>query len=117
MCACRPISTACRPRRPSRCPDIENARVLAILGDSITTDHISPAGSIAQNSPAAEYLQSYQIQRKDWNSYGSRRGNHEVMMRGTFANIRLKNEMAGGKEGGWTKLMPEARSCPSTTPR
>ncbi len=91
---------------PESVPDIENARVLAILGDSITTDHISPAGSIAQNSPAAEYLQSYQIQRKDWNSYGSRRGNHEVMMRGTFANIRLKNEMAGGKEGGWTKLMP-----------
>ena len=92
---------------PASVTDIENARVLAILGDSITTDHISPAGSIAQNSPAAEYLQSYQIQRKDWNSYGSRRGNHEVMMRGTFANIRLKNEMADGKEGGWTKLMPE----------
>ncbi len=92
---------------PASVPDIENARVLAILGDSITTDHISPAGSIAQGSPAAEYLQSYQIQRKDWNSYGSRRGNHEVMMRGTFANIRLKNEMAGGKEGGWTKLMPQ----------
>ncbi len=93
---------------PESVPDIENARVLAILGDSITTDHISPAGSIAQNSPAAEYLESYQIQRKDWNSYGSRRGNHEVMMRGTFANIRLKNELAGGKEGGWTRLMPEA---------
>jgi aconitate hydratase len=92
---------------PASVPDIANARVLAILGDSITTDHISPAGSIAQTSPAAEYLQSYQIQRKDWNSYGSRRGNHEVMMRGTFANIRLKNELAGGKEGGWTKLMPE----------
>jgi len=92
---------------PASVPDIEKARVLAILGDSITTDHISPAGSIAQNSPAAEYLQGYQIQRKDWNSYGSRRGNHEVMMRGTFANIRLKNEMADGKEGGWTKLMPE----------
>jgi len=92
---------------PASVPDIEKARVLAILGDSITTDHISPAGSIAQHSPAAEYLQGYQIQRKDWNSYGSRRGNHEVMMRGTFANIRLKNEMADGKEGGWTKLMPE----------
>ncbi len=92
---------------PESVPDITEARVLAILGDSITTDHISPAGSIAQNSPAAEYLQSYQIQRKDFNSYGSRRGNHEVMMRGTFANIRLKNEMADGKEGGWTKLMPE----------
>jgi aconitate hydratase len=95
---------------PESVPDIENARVLAILGDSITTDHISPAGSIAQNSPAAEYLQSYQIQRRDWNSYGSRRGNHEVMMRGTFANIRLKNEMAGGKEGGWTRLMPEGEA-------
>ncbi|MEZ5862674.1 MAG: aconitate hydratase AcnA [Geminicoccaceae bacterium] len=92
---------------PASVPDIEEARVLAILGDSITTDHISPAGSIAQTSPAAEYLQSFQIQRKDFNSYGSRRGNHEVMMRGTFANIRLKNELADGKEGGWTKLMPE----------
>ncbi|MEZ5859844.1 MAG: aconitate hydratase AcnA [Geminicoccaceae bacterium] len=92
---------------PASVPDIEEARVLAILGDSITTDHISPAGSIAQASPAAEYLQSFQIQRKDFNSYGSRRGNHEVMMRGTFANIRLRNELADGKEGGWTKLMPE----------
>ncbi len=92
---------------PDSVPDIEEARVLAVLGDSITTDHISPAGSIAANSPAAKYLESFQIQRKDFNSYGSRRGNHEVMMRGTFANIRLRNEMAEGKEGGWTKLLPE----------
>ncbi len=97
---------------PESVPDITEARVMAILGDSITTDHISPAGSIAQNSPAADYLQSFQIQRKDFNSYGSRRGNHEVMMRGTFANIRLKNEMADGKEGGWTKLMPEGEVMP-----
>jgi len=92
---------------PATVSNIENARILALLGDSITTDHISPAGSIAAGSPAAEYLQSYQVQRKDFNSYGSRRGNHEVMMRGTFANIRLRNEMAEGKEGGWTKLQPD----------
>ena len=87
--------------------DIEGARILALLGDSITTDHISPAGNIAKNSPAAEYLQSYQIQPKDFNQYGARRGNHEVMMRGTFANIRIKNEMLGGKEGGLTILHPD----------
>ncbi|MEO1017792.1 MAG: aconitate hydratase, partial [Pseudomonadota bacterium] len=95
------------PEAPKTCTDIEGARVLAMLGDSITTDHVSPAGAIAKNSPAAEYLQSYQIRQPDFNSYGSRRGNHEVMMRGTFANIRLRNEMAPGTEGGWTKLMPE----------
>ena len=91
---------------PETVADVHDARILAMLGDSITTDHISPAGSIARTSPAADYLQSYQIRQQDYNSYGSRRGNHEVMMRGTFANIRLKNEMAEGKEGGWTKLMP-----------
>jgi aconitate hydratase len=87
--------------------DIVGARILALLGDSITTDHISPAGNIARNSPAAEYLQSYQVLPKDYNQYGARRGNHEVMMRGTFANIRLKNEMLGGKEGGRTILHPD----------
>ncbi len=87
--------------------DIEGARILALLGDSITTDHISPAGNIARTSPAAEYLQSYQVMAKDFNQYGARRGNHEVMMRGTFANIRIKNEMLGGKEGGLTILHPD----------
>ncbi|NBB70419.1 MAG: aconitate hydratase AcnA [Alphaproteobacteria bacterium] len=95
------------PTAPETVSDIKGARVLGLFGDSITTDHISPAGSIAKSSPAAEYLMSYQVQPKDFNSYGSRRGNHEVMMRGTFANIRLKNQMADGKEGGWTKLMPD----------
>ena len=81
--------------------DIESARVLLKLGDSITTDHISPAGSIAENSPAGEYLKSQGVEKKDFNSYGSRRGNHEIMVRGTFANVRLKNELIS-KEGGWT---------------
>ncbi|MDZ5762727.1 Aconitate hydratase 1 [Candidatus Cyrtobacter comes] len=83
--------------------DIKNARILAILGDSITTDHISPAGSIPKNSPAGEYLIDHGINVGDFNSYGARRGNHEVMMRGTFANVRLLNELADGKEGGYTK--------------
>ena len=95
------------PTEPAPITDIENARVLAVLGDSVTTDHISPAGGIAANSPAGDYLKSLQVGQKDFNSYGSRRGNHEVMMRGTFANIRLRNEMAPGTEGGWTKLMPD----------
>ena len=92
---------------PASVRDIEGARMLALFGDTITTDHISPAGSIARNSPAAEYLQGYQIRPQDFNSYGSRRGNHEVMMRGTFANIRIKNEMLAGKEGGFTVLQPD----------
>ena len=83
--------------------DINNARVLAKLGDSVTTDHISPAGSIKKDSPAGKYLMENGVDFKDFNSYGSRRGNHEVMIRGTFANIRLKNELADGKEGGFTK--------------
>jgi aconitate hydratase len=86
--------------------DIESARVLALLGDSVTTDHISPAGSIALDSPAAEYLQANGVKPADFNSYGSRRGNHEVMMRGTFANIRLRNRLAPGTEGGWTRHQP-----------
>ena len=83
---------------------VSNARVLALLGDSVTTDHISPAGNIDPKSPAGEYLLERGIERKSFNSYGSRRGNHEVMMRGTFANIRLRNKLAPGTEGGWTKM-------------
>ena len=86
--------------------DIMGARPLALLGHSITTDHISPAGAIKPDSPAGQYLQENGVERKDFNSYGSRRGNHEVMMRGTFANIRLRNLMAPGTEGGWTTHQP-----------
>jgi aconitate hydratase len=87
--------------------DITGARVLALLGDSVTTDHISPAGSIPPDSPAGKYLISKGVQPRDFNSYGARRGNHEVMMRGTFANIRLRNQLAPGTEGGWTTLLPD----------
>ncbi len=91
---------------PTPPADIENARILALFGDSITTDHISPAGNIKASSPAGLYLQSLGVAPEDFNSYGSRRGNHEVMMRGTFANIRIKNEMLGGEEGGNTLYQP-----------
>jgi aconitate hydratase len=91
---------------PGAVSDINGARVLALLGDSVTTDHISPAGSIAKDSPAARYLESHGVKQADFNSYGSRRGNHEVMMRGTFANIRLRNRLAPGTEGGWTRHQP-----------
>src|SRR6056297_1268214 len=91
---------------PAALEPIGGARALAVLGDSVTTDHISPAGSIASNSPAAKYLVSKGVAPNDFNSYGSRRGNHEVMMRGTFANIRLRNQLAGGVEGGWTRYLP-----------
>ena len=87
-------------------PEIRGARCLAKLGDSITTDHISPAGAIKEDSPAGEYLKSKGVQKADFNSYGSRRGNHEVMMRGTFANVRLRNLLAPGTEGGWTTFQP-----------
>ncbi len=87
---------------PAPVTDINDAKPLAILGDSVTTDHISPAGSIKEDSPAGSYLNSHQVSKQDFNSYGSRRGNHEVMMRGTFANIRIKNEMVPGVEGGYT---------------
>jgi aconitate hydratase len=87
--------------------DITGARVLALLGDSITTDHISPAGSIRKDSPAGKYLIAHGVQPTDFNSYGARRGNHEVMMRGTFANVRLRNQMAPGTEGGWTTHQPD----------
>jgi aconitate hydratase len=83
-------------------PDIEAARVLALLGDSITTDHISPAGAISPRSPAADYLREHGVEVRDFNTYGARRGNHEVLVRGTFANIRLRNALAGGREGGFT---------------
>ncbi len=91
---------------------ITDARPLLILGDMVTTDHISPAGSIQKESPTGNYFMKHQILPKDYNSYGSRRGNHEVMMRGTFANIRIKNEMAPGTEGGFTKLYPEEKVVP-----
>jgi aconitate hydratase len=88
---------------PAALTDIEGARVLLVLGDSVTTDHISPAGSIKADSPAGEYLSEHGVERRDFNSYGSRRGNHEVMIRGTFANIRLRNQLAPGTEGGFTR--------------
>ncbi len=92
---------------PEPVTDIQGARVLAVLGDSITTDHISPAGSIQAGSPAGQYLVEHGVKPSDFNSYGSRRGNHEVMVRGTFANVRLKNRLAPGTEGGVTRLLPD----------
>ena len=91
---------------PAALQPVHNARVLAVLGDSITTDHISPAGSIKADGPAGKYLIDHGVKKEDFNSYGSRRGNHEVMVRGTFANVRLRNQLAPGTEGGWTKHMP-----------
>ncbi|GHC28642.1 aconitate hydratase A [Kushneria pakistanensis] len=93
-------------REPEPIQDVKNASVLAKLGDSVTTDHISPAGSIKPDSPAGRYLQEHGVEVKDFNSYGSRRGNHEVMMRGTFANVRIRNEMLDGVEGGMTRYVP-----------
>ncbi len=95
------------PAVPAPVEDIRAARCLAVLGDSVTTDHISPAGSIKLNGPAGKYLVEHGVEYADFNSYGSRRGNHEVMVRGTFANVRLKNKMAPGTEGGVTRLLPE----------
>ncbi len=95
------------PREPEPLEDIIDARVLAILGDSVTTDHISPAGSIRRDGPAAQYLNANHVEARDFNSYGSRRGNHEVMMRGTFANIRLRNQLAPGTEGGVTRYLAD----------
>jgi aconitate hydratase len=89
---------------------VRGARVLVSMPDSTTTDHISPAGNIARNSPAARWLEEHDVDRADWNSYGSRRGNHEVMMRGTFANIRIKNRMLPGVEGGVTKHIPSGET-------
>ncbi len=95
------------PRQAPPLKDIRGARALAVLGDSVTTDHISPAGSIPIDSPAGKYLIEHGVAPKDFNSYGARRGNHEVMMRGTFANVRLRNQMAPGTEGGWTVHLPD----------
>ena len=100
------------PEKPEGFKSIEDARPLLILGDMVTTDHISPAGNIQKESPTGDYFMKHQIQQKDFNSYGARRGNHEVMMRGTFANIRIRNEMAPGTEGGFTKLYPEGKVMP-----
>tara|TARA_Y100001949_G_scaffold174404_1_gene181797 strand:- start:867 stop:3536 length:2670 start_codon:yes stop_codon:yes gene_type:complete len=100
------------PDEPEGFKQIKDARPLLILGDMVTTDHISPAGPIQKESPTGEYFMKYQILPIDYNSYGSRRGNHEVMMRGTFANIRIRNEMAPGTEGGYTKLYPEEKVMP-----
>jgi aconitate hydratase len=102
-----PFFTGISPE-PEKTPDIRSARILLKLGDSITTDHISPAGYISENSPAGEYLKSKGIKKENFNSYGSRRGNHEVMVRGTFANLRLKNELVKG-EGGWTTYHPDGK--------
>ena len=100
------------PDEPEGFKKIKDARPLLILGDMVTTDHISPAGNIQKDSPTGDYFMKHQILPKDYNSYGSRRGNHEVMMRGTFANIRIRNEMAPGTEGGFTKLYPEEKVMP-----
>jgi aconitate hydratase len=102
-------------REPAPVADIEAARVLAMLGDSITTDHISPAGSIKKNSPAGAYLIEHGVEVKDFNSYGSRRGNHEVMVRGTFANVRLRNLLAPGTEGGVTRYLGKSAQAPTQT--
>jgi aconitate hydratase len=95
-------SSGAAAEEPAELGTLTGGRILAILGDSVTTDHISPAGSIGMDTPAGAYLLAHGVQQADFNTYGARRGNHEVLMRGTFANIRLKNHMAGGREGGWT---------------
>jgi aconitate hydratase len=100
---------------PPAVKDVHNAQILALLGDSVTTDHISPAGTIPSDSPAGDYLREHGVQPQDFNSYGSRRGNHEVMMRGTFANIRIKNEMLDGEEGGYTRHIPSGEKLPIFT--
>ena len=99
-------------RRPEQISDVVDARVLGLFGDSITTDHISPAGSIKAASPAGKYLVEHKVKPADFNQYGTRRGNHEVMMRGTFANIRIKNQMVPGVEGGVTIHYPSREQLP-----
>ena len=99
------------PKEPAPVKDIQDARVLAVLADSVTTDHISPAGAIAKNSPAAQYLVNHEVAPDDFNQYGSRRGNHEVMMRGTFANVRVKNRLVD-RDGGYTKHLPDGEEMP-----
>ena len=103
--------------QPEPVSDIKRCAVLAVLGDSITTDHISPAGSIKAQGPAGQYLVSHGVEVKDFNSYGSRRGNHEVMVRGSFANIRLKNLLAPGTEGGVTRYLPPPAPPPARRER
>ena len=109
------------PAEPEPVADITGARVLALLGDSVTTDHISPASSIKPGTPAAQYLDEHGVERKDYNSFGSRRGNHEVMIRGTFANIRLRNLLLDDVSGGYTRDFTqdpmEMRRRPSSTMR
>jgi aconitate hydratase len=95
------------PREPGRVEDVTAARCLVMLGDSVTTDHISPAGAIRPDSPAGKYLLEHGVERRDFNSYGARRGNHEVMVRGTFANVRLRNQLVPGSEGTWTVHLPD----------
>ena len=92
---------------PAPVTDVVGARVLAKLGDSVTTDHISPAGNISPSTPAGHYLSDHGVEPADFNSYGARRGNHEVMVRGTFANVRLRNQLAPGTEGGFTLHLPD----------
>src|SRR5262245_65640704 len=99
-------------KRNAPIEDIVDARILGLFLDSITTDHISPAGSIKEESPAGEYLRDHQVRPKDFNQYGTRRGNHQVMMRGTFANIRIKNQMLPGVEGGVTVHFPSKQRMP-----
>jgi aconitate hydratase len=94
------------PTEPGPLNDIHAARVLAVLGDSVTTDHISPAGAIPKNGPAARYLLEHGVKQPDWNTFGSRRGNHEVMMRGTFGNVRIRNALVPSQEGNWTEHFP-----------
>ena len=96
-------------REPGTIEDVHGARCLVKVGDSVTTDHISPAGAIKPESPAGGYLIEHGVERKDFNSYGSRRGNHEVMVRGTFANVRLQNLLVPGSEGTWTVHVPSGR--------
>jgi aconitate hydratase len=103
------------PARPEPISPIHGARVLALLGDSVTTDHISPAGSISKTSPAGLYLQAHGVGPADFNSYGSRRGNDRVMTRGTFANIRIRNQLVPGTEGGYTKFLGGANGTPNPT--
>ena len=95
------------PAEPQRVEDISGARVLVLLGDSVTTDHISPAGAIRPDAPAGKYLLEHGVDRREFNSYGARRGNHEVMVRGTFANVRLRNQLVPGSEGTWTMHLPD----------
>jgi aconitate hydratase len=108
----RPPYFDAMPAEPAPVTDVHGARVLALLGDSVTTDHISPAGAIKGDGPAGQYLSEHGVERRDFNSYGSRRGNHEVMIRGTFANIRLRNQLAPGTEGGITVKLPEGTQMP-----